>query len=529
MSIPTVPTLNIDVTFQEPNTLKDNTVELVLRTPVANLSPEQLALIGDVNLKHGEVVQVLSDVNAVKADIDIIKADIDAKAIAVTNGMFIAGNYDASGGVFPATPTEGSALYRITVGGTISSVNYAVGDLLVYDNANDVWFKFNNTAAVTSVAGRQGAVTLTPTDIIGLGTAATKSTNDFATAAQGDLANSAVQPSDLGSAASYDIPLTGNASSGQVVVGNDTRLTNAREWTASTVSVAEALDETFTGRRAWTSQRVHQVVNTLIGGSSAPVATTGSQGLMSAADKTKLDSIAANATVNSTDASLRDRSTHTGTQAITTITGLSTQLADLATDINTVDSLLDTKLSISQRGVINGVASLDGSGKIPIAQIPDIATSLHDHNTLYYSKAECDSRYLPLGGDSGVVTTANNALTTAQQAQADADAALEVAASVHGFNWVVMTSVASALSVENRDGVFTDTSNQQQTINLPADPVLGDTIAISDGVGNWENLPCVVNRNGQKIMGLNQNIILNVSNQTVYLTFADSAKGWRLT
>jgi len=45
-------------------------------------------------------------------------------------------------------------------------------------------------------------------------------------------------------------------------------------------------------------------------------------GVMSAADKTKLDSIAAGATVNATDAQLRDRSTHTGRQvlSITTLT-----------------------------------------------------------------------------------------------------------------------------------------------------------------------------------------------------------------
>jgi len=43
-------------------------------------------------------------------------------------------------------------------------------------------------------------------------------------------------------------------------------------------------------------------------------------------DKQKLDGIASGATSNSTDAQLRDRSTHTGTQAINTVTGLQTAL-----------------------------------------------------------------------------------------------------------------------------------------------------------------------------------------------------------
>jgi hypothetical protein len=58
----------------------------------------------------------------------------------------------------------------------------------------------------------------------------------------------------------------------------------------------------------------------------AAVVAAGAAGFMTGADKTKLDSIAAGATANSTDASLRDRTTHTGSQAIATVTGLQTAL-----------------------------------------------------------------------------------------------------------------------------------------------------------------------------------------------------------
>lgn len=47
-------------------------------------------------------------------------------------------------------------------------------------------------------------------------------------------------------------------------------------------------------------------------------------GLISTADQSKLTGIANGATANATDAQLRDRSTHTGTQAASTITGLAT-------------------------------------------------------------------------------------------------------------------------------------------------------------------------------------------------------------
>lgn len=54
------------------------------------------------------------------------------------------------------------------------------------------------------------------------------------------------------------------------------------------------------------------------------VASTANNGLMAATDKQKLSGIQNNATQNATDAQLRDRSTHTGTQPASTVSGLKT-------------------------------------------------------------------------------------------------------------------------------------------------------------------------------------------------------------
>jgi hypothetical protein len=50
-----------------------------------------------------------------------------------------------------------------------------------------------------------------------------------------------------------------------------------------------------------------------------PAATTSLAGVMASADKTKLDGVATGATANAADSALRDRSTHTGTQALSTL------------------------------------------------------------------------------------------------------------------------------------------------------------------------------------------------------------------
>lgn len=96
-------------------------------------------------------------------------------------------------------------------------------------------------------------------------------------------------------------------------------------------------------------------------GTSSPTiginpATTGAAGSMSAADKTKLDGVATGATANATDAQLRDRATHTGEQAVSTVTGL--------------QAALDAKLAASEKGAANGVAPLGADSKVPPAYLP---------------------------------------------------------------------------------------------------------------------------------------------------------------
>lgn len=61
----------------------------------------------------------------------------------------------------------------------------------------------------------------------------------------------------------------------------------------------------------------------------ADVVAGGASGFMSGADKTKLNGIAIAATANASDAALRDRATHTGTQTAATISDLAEAVQDL--------------------------------------------------------------------------------------------------------------------------------------------------------------------------------------------------------
>lgn len=159
------------------------------------------------------------------------------------------------------------------------------------------------------------------------------------------------------------------------IATTDSRLTDAREWTASTVTQAEAEAGTATTRRAWTAQRVFQAIGAWWAASAM---------------KTKLDGIAAGATANSTDAQLRDRTTHTGTQAISTVTGLQTAL--------------DGKINTTERGVSGGVATLDQFARIPASQLPSYVDDVLEYLT---------TAAFPATGETGKIYIAINQGTAA--------------------------------------------------------------------------------------------------------------------
>lgn len=94
---------------------------------------------------------------------------------AATGSLVYMGSWDASTGVFPANPVKGH-FYKVVGEGTVGSIHWRPGDQALYGTA---WEKIDNTDQVTSVAGKQGDVSLVAGDIGGLGALATRNDVDF--------------------------------------------------------------------------------------------------------------------------------------------------------------------------------------------------------------------------------------------------------------------------------------------------------------------------------------------------------------
>lgn len=126
--------------------------------------------------------------------------------------------------------------------------------------------------------------------------------------------------SDLGNAAGLDVGTT----AGTVAAGDDARLSDSRPPTGGAGGV---LSGSYPNP-GFAVDMATQAELDLV--SSAKVDKVAGKGLStedySTAEKNKLAGVATGATANSSDAALRDRSTHTGAQAISTVTGLQTAL-----------------------------------------------------------------------------------------------------------------------------------------------------------------------------------------------------------
>lgn len=103
---------------------------------------------------------------------------------AVLGAMAYQGTWNASTDS-PALPAAASGnkghYYVVSTAGSTNKggiTDWKIGDWIVSNGA--AWEKVDNTDQVTSVAGRQGAVTLSTADISGLGTMATQAANNVA-------------------------------------------------------------------------------------------------------------------------------------------------------------------------------------------------------------------------------------------------------------------------------------------------------------------------------------------------------------
>ena len=89
-------------------------------------------------------------------------------------------------------------------------------------------------------------------------------------------------------------------------------------------------------------------------------------------------------------------------------------------------------------------------------------------------------------------------------------------------NWKIVTSTYTAV---NGDQLFV---NPGVTVTLPLNPSVGYQVRFVDYQGTAATTNITVARNGQKIQGLLEDLVINVNAAKVHLVFSDATYGWRI-
>ncbi|WP_347368036.1 pyocin knob domain-containing protein [Vibrio vulnificus] len=106
-----------------------------------------------------------SETNAKASETAAKASEVKAAEYAATlaGGILDGGNVDLSTGKYPTAPSHGT-FWKVIKAGTVSGVDYGVGDTLIYSKVAG-FYKIDNTESVTSVNGKKGAVKLIHSDV----------------------------------------------------------------------------------------------------------------------------------------------------------------------------------------------------------------------------------------------------------------------------------------------------------------------------------------------------------------------------
>lgn len=133
-----------------------------------------------------------------------------------------------------------------------------------------------------------------------------------------------------------------------------------------------------------------------------------------------------------------------------------------------------------------------------------------------------------LGDDANFAATVTNALSALETDINSVETSVAaVDARVTALNaWQVVTSNITAAA---NSRLFVNTSSAARTITLPANPTLGTYVQIVDAASTFNTNNCTVARNGSLVMGLAEDLVLDVKNATITLVYADASTGWRIS
>lgn len=110
-------------------------------------------------------------------------------------------------------------------------------------------------------------------------------------------------------------------------------------------------------------------------------------------------------------------------------------------------------------------------------------------------------------GSSGNVLTSNGTVWASQGLPAS------------GLSYV---SKSANYTLQNNEGVLSNTALGAFTITLPASPSAGNQVVVADSYGSWDSNNLTIDRNGSTIENLSENLVCDISGASLQLVYTGS-------
>lgn len=188
---------------------------------------------------------------------------------------------------------------------------------------------------------------------------------------------------------------------------------------------------------------------------------------------------------------------------------VSQTLQTLANQLGIDDIIAATAQAVSnvEQAGVDTIAVVEGTANG--TAVSNLQTSYDDLNLLYQN---IEPR-----------TTSLESLSTQQESSIAT--AVSQALSVKQNDWREITSLADNLLL-NKDRIFVNAPDG--ILTLPPGPNVGDQVYLVDVSGVASTQPFLVERSGEFIQGLDDDLTFNVSDQALLLVYAGSSLGWRI-
>jgi hypothetical protein len=189
---------------------------------------------------------------------------------------------------------------------------------------------------------------------------------------------------------------------------------------------------------------------------------------------------------------------------------------DLALVGNSLNSIANA-LGVADinQAVVDSVASVEAARDAAITAF----NSGTNGTRLTIAEADIDDLQARTTNIEGFVDTNSAQYSTLQSTVSSLQTSLSTVPS----QWEELAVSATLL---NNDRVFVTQGGI--TVTLPLNPSIGYAVHVVDATGTAASTNFTIARNSQKIMGLNEDLVVNVNGASALLTYVNATRGWVL-